>query len=515
MSYHSLDNGEEEITFKGELKIWSKIVGSMTIFILCRVGMDLTDVIFLGHLGDLELEAASTASIWIDISMVAIYEGSCSAINMLCSTAFGARNFRLTGIWFQIGILVSLLLDVLIGTSWFFAGQIMQKLLGFDEEFRDKVNVYSRFQLIGLVPSTIFQCLNSYLLSQNIVLPQLIATVSTFGLNIFLNWILIHGTQNWEGFGFAGSPIATSISRTLLFLVVSIYVLARKLHLLTWPGFTTECLKRQRIKVFLEQFFPMALSALLENTQLQVMAVFAGVLGKIELATHNGCFQVIFFLLSPMFGIMDATRTRIGNHLGNKQIPAAKMVMKIAFCTSLVIGAIVAMIWYICKNFIGRIFTSDDEIIADTASLAILVGSSYIGLALFLVSMATLAAQGRPVWVACCFLLGAWFITVPLGYVLGPSKIVYKTPKSGLLGIWIAMLVGYIVTTMASLIGICLTDWEDVVKKTIERAEVCFLNVQSGESRRDTRRNSGLTYFRGTRSPSLRSLNSLIPSNIN
>jgi len=70
MSYRLLDRKEDgvvisnkKLSWKVEYKIWGKIVGTMSIFILCRVGMDLTDVIFLGHLGNLELEAASTASI--------------------------------------------------------------------------------------------------------------------------------------------------------------------------------------------------------------------------------------------------------------------------------------------------------------------------------------------------------------------------------------------------------------------------------------------------------------------
>jgi len=89
----------------------------------------------------------------------------------------------------------------------------------------------------------------------------------------------------------------------------------------------------------------MAVSALLENTQLQVMAVFAGRLGKIELATHNCCLQCIVFLLSPLYGITNATRTRIGNHLGNEQISAAKLIMKMAFFVAFLIGFIVAIIW--------------------------------------------------------------------------------------------------------------------------------------------------------------------------
>jgi len=509
MSYRLLDKVEEgvvtsnKLSWKVEFKIWGKIVGTMSIFILCRLGMDLTDVIFLGHLGNLELEAASTASIWIDISMVAIYQGTCSAINMLSSTAFGAENFRLTGTWFQLGILVSLLVDVLIGASWAFAGNIMQKIIGFDEDFRDHVNLYSRLQLFGLVPASVFACMNSWLLSQKIVMPQLIAAVTMFGLNIALNYVLIYGIDDWNGLGFAGSPIATSISRTLLLLVVTIYVFATRLHKLTWPGFTKECLESSRVKVFLKQFFPMAVSALLENTQLQVMAVFAGRLGKIELATHNGCFQLIVFLLSPLYGITNATRTRIGNHLGNEQISAAKLIMKMAFCVAFLIGFIVAIIWYVCRDFIGHIFTSDHEIISETSSLAIMVGSSYVGLACFFVNMATLAAQGRPIWVAFCFLLGAWVVTVPLGYILGPSKLVYKTPKKGLFGIWVSMVSGYIVTTLTGLVGVLRSDWVDIVNQTRERTEKKLSLKKMLSTNSPTPRNSGHIHFRGTRSPKM------------
>jgi len=249
----------------------------------------------------------------------------------------------------------------------------------------------------------------------------------------------------------------------------------------------------------------MAVSALMQNTQLQVMAVFAGRLGKLELATHNGCFQLIVFLLAPLYGITNATRTRIGNHLGNEQISAAKLVMKMAFCVAFLIGFIVAIIWCVCRDFIGRIFTSDDEIISETSSLAIMVGLSYIGLACFFVNMATLAAQGRPIWVAFCFLLGAWVVTVPLGYILGPSKLVYKTPKTGLFGIWVSMVAGYFVTTLTALVGVLRSDWVDIVNKTRERTEkkLSLKNMQYRKS--PTPRDSGLIYSRETQSPKIKS----------
>jgi Na+-driven multidrug efflux pump len=75
------------------------------------------------------------------------------------------------------------------------------------------------------------------------------------------------------------------------------------------------------------------------------------------------------------------------------------------------------------------------------ARIAILVGCCYALLVFFYLSMATLAAQGRAGIVAIAFVVGAWFVSVPLAYVFA---FVLNGLSKGLFGLWAGMAAGYV-----------------------------------------------------------------------
>ena len=64
---------------------------------------------------------------------------------------------------------------------------------------------------------------------------------------------------------------------------------------------------------FFSQFAGMALTGLLEDGQLQLIAVLAGRLGSVAAAAHNGIFQVIWVLSSFCWAVSDVTRIRLAS----------------------------------------------------------------------------------------------------------------------------------------------------------------------------------------------------------
>ena len=63
------------------------------------------------------------------------------------------------------------------------------------------------------------------------------------------------------------------------------------------------------------------------------------------MATHNAIFQVFWFLSSFMWSVTNATRVRIGHHLGAGDVRRAKLVMRLAVVVGGGVGTVVALCW--------------------------------------------------------------------------------------------------------------------------------------------------------------------------
>jgi Na+-driven multidrug efflux pump len=185
----------------------------------------------------------------------------------------------------------------------------------------------------------------------------------------------------------------------------------------------------------------------------------------VDVATHNGLLNVYFFFSSFMFGMTNATSTRMAIHIGMHlkicfgisnsvvktlkplgvlclrlprqatdscnawerspnvvnelnagagSIPQAKHVLRIGLAAGLLIGVGVGAGFALLRNQIGKIYSDSPEVWAATAPLCVLLAGLYLLTAFLYVSFATIDAQGRPIVLAVAFVVGAWGVSVPL-----------------------------------------------------------------------------------------------------
>ena len=71
--------------------------------------------------------------------------------------------------------------------------------------------------------------------------------------------------------------------------------------------------------------------------------------------------------------------------------------------------------------------------------------------------MSALEGQARSTEVAISFFMGAWVVAVPMAYVLA------FVHDYGLMGLWYAIVVGYVVVTVLSLYFYCRSDWANII----------------------------------------------------
>jgi Na+-driven multidrug efflux pump len=94
-SSEQFDDVEPVPTRRRELRDLLAIAIPIAASMFCGMGMAMTDMAVVGHLGTNELAAVASALIWQTITNVFIDRGFHTAASILISQAFGAKNYKL------------------------------------------------------------------------------------------------------------------------------------------------------------------------------------------------------------------------------------------------------------------------------------------------------------------------------------------------------------------------------------------------------------------------------------
>jgi MATE family multidrug resistance protein len=478
--------------------------------VVARVGMLLTDQAVLGFLGTRYLAAASFALIWMQLTTALVYRAVGGTLVTLCSQAVGAGQPRLAGEWLQLAAVWAAAATLPVLASWacidrivLLAAPAMGRSGGGggggngggnggsgdgDDEAVAVAALALRFALISAswVPAMLaMNLMVAYQQAQRIVAPALRVYSAAFFFNLVLSVVLVHGLPGtrFGGLGFDGAPIATAVSRNLQCAALLWYggrPFREGPHAATWFGWRRGAmLDRSRHATFARLALPQLASGFLEEFQLNVVSAFAGALGAAELATHSALLNIYFFLTAAMFGLSSGATVRIGELLGAGLPARAALVARTMLALAAGVGAFVGVVFVLARGVVGRVFSSDPVVIALASQVAALVGAAYAAMSVFYSAMAALSGQGRPAPVAVAFLVGAWFVAVPLAYALAFVRAVEVTPR--LLGLWAGLTAGYAVVTAIAGWAAWKTDWPRMAQLARERAEAAQDDGLEGE----------------------------------
>lgn len=313
------------------------------------------------------------------------------------------------------------------------------------------------------MPYLIYRIVERYLQNQGKTFLTLIVATLMALLNVVLNYLFIY-TFGW---GFAGSPLATSASRTLWPIALCVGIYWRGLHLQTWKGWTREAYSLPRLKSFLRLGIPSSLLSVIEVLGYEVLTILAGLLGSKNIAAHSIGLSVTTLAFTVPLGLGRGVATRVGQHLGDGSPERAKLSSLIAVVVAgvLTLGT-AAFIWF-GRFPLSVTFTSEVEVI-DIAT--VLLG--YAALSVVFdgqqqVIGGILMGLGRPKLLAIATFISYYLVCFPLA-----SLLAFKT-SMGVYGLWIGLI-----GAMASLIvltvtlGLCRIDWEAASHEARKRSEM-------------------------------------------
>jgi MATE family multidrug resistance protein len=173
--------------------------------LIVQFGIPVITLFFVGRLGPLYLGAIALGNMIVNATGYSIGFGLANALDTFCSQSFGAKQYSMVGLHCQRAMLILSLLCLPIMCVWYFTEPFLN-LIGIDQEISSIAGEWAIFQILGLWPEFMAECLKKYLFAQSIVWPQAVTIAITTTEHLLVCWLLV------PRYGFLGAAIAAPLA---------------------------------------------------------------------------------------------------------------------------------------------------------------------------------------------------------------------------------------------------------------------------------------------------------------
>ncbi|XP_053817546.1 multidrug and toxin extrusion protein 2-like [Vidua chalybeata] len=411
--------------------------------------------IFCGHLGKAELDAVTLAVSVINVTGISIGAGLASACDTLMTQTYGSKNLKQVGTILQRGILI-LLLFCFPCWALFINTERILLLIRQDPEVSRLTQLYVMIFIPALPAAFLYQLLTRYLLSQEIIMPQVVTGIAANILNAAMNAFLLYALK----LGMVGSAWANMVSQYTQVILLVLYMWWKKIHVKTWGGWSRQCLVDWGSFIWLA--VPGMVMMCIEWWTFEIGSFLAGLISVVELGAQSVIYELACVAYMVPLGISVAASVRVGNALGAGNVEQAKTSCITALLCTGVFAVVVAALLGSLRDVVGYIFTNDTEIVSLVSKVMLIFGPFHLLDATAATCGGVLRGTGRQKLGAMANAVGYYTIGFPIGISL------MFAAKMGVLGLWVGMIICISVQALSFLAFVVRMDW----RKAAEEAQV-------------------------------------------
>ncbi|GLU13864.1 hypothetical protein SLE2022_304740 [Rubroshorea leprosula] len=443
-----------------ELNILFRLAAPAIIVYLLNNVVSMSTQIFCGHLGNLQLAAASLGNTGIQVFAYGLMLGMGSAVETLCGQAYGAHKYEMLGIYMQRSMILLTATGIPLMLIYIFSKPILI-LLGESATIASAAAIF----VYGLIPQIFAYAANfpiqKFLQAQSIIAPSAFISAAVVGVHLLLSWLAIYKF----GWGLLGGSLVLSLSWWLIVGAQFVYILMSEKCRRTWTGFSIQAFSG--LWDFLKLSTASAVMLCLESWYYQILVLIAGLLQNAEIALDSLsiCMTVSGWVFMIAVGFNAAASVRVSNELGAGHPKAAAFSCLIVTSSSFIISVICAIIVLLTRNVISYAFTGGTAVAEAVAELSPLLALSVILNGIQPVLSGVAVGCGWQAFVAYVNVGCYYIIGIPLGCLLG-----FKF-DFGAKGIWTGMIGGTIIQTLILIWVTVRTDWQKEVEKAKSRLE--------------------------------------------
>lgn len=409
---------------------------------LAEMGMLITDMIIVGHLGSNELAAVGLTADWFYVLLL-IGMGVISIVGVLVAQSLGAGNPQGAKEAVEQGLIVATLMSIPVMLCIWYLGPAL-RIARQDPDVVQLIIDYSRPLTWCVFPILWFAVLRNFVTALVKASVIMAITVVALVLNLLINYTLVFGKFGFPALGVTGAAYGTVIVNWLMFLTMALHVGMSGAFAHLRPSLLPRRVSARIFREILTLGLPVTAAQILGGAMFTVAAVFTGVLGADTLAAQQIVYTVIYVALSASIAIGDAVRVRVAYGIGMRSAAAARQSANIAFA----IGAATTLfasgaLWLFPEQIVGIFLNTRDAANVDVMLIAVLLAPYAAAFQLFDGVLLVIANALRglrdtrsPLWIAAS---GYWLVGLVAGFLLCFPM------GQGAPGLWLGLIAGALV----------------------------------------------------------------------
>ncbi len=235
---------------------------------------------------------------------------------------------------------------------------------------------YYKALVWSMVPVILFFTFKQFFEGIGNTTVAMVSVVVSNVVNIALNYMLIGGNWGMPELGALGAGIATGISRTLSAVIIVGYFVFNARYQIYRSYFSLRNFSLAAMQRLVKMGFPISMQMLLEASTFSIIGIMFGWFtatdisaNQIGIAMANSSFMIIV-------AISSATTIRISHCYGVRDYAQMRLAGSAAWHLGLVWNAITATIYFIFREDLPRLFTSNGDVI-DLASILLLTIAAF------------------------------------------------------------------------------------------------------------------------------------------
>ncbi|KAL9330118.1 hypothetical protein ACSQ67_005121 [Phaseolus vulgaris] len=406
----------------------------------------MISMLFLGHLGEMELAAGSLGMAFANITGYSVLSGLALGMEPLCSQAFGAKRMNVLSLTLHRCVMFLLLCSIPISLLWLNMSNILLPLHQ-DPNITRMAHTYLIFSLPDLLTHSFLHPIRIYLRAQGVTHPVTLASLAGTLLHIPFNYLLVTRLR----LGLAGVAAASAASSLFILLFLAAHVCLTGLQC---AAPSRDCLAGW--KPLLRLAAPSCVSVCLEWWWYEIMIVLCGLLVNptSTVASMGILIQTTSLIYVFPSSLSFAVSTRIGNELGANQPYRAKVSTVVSVFLAVIIGFSAMLFAIGMRESWGRMFTNDENIIRITSLALPILGICELGNCPQTVGCGVVRGTARPNTAANINLSAFYLVGMPVAVGLGFWLDV------GFCGLWLGLLSAQVCCAGLMLYVIGTTDWD-------------------------------------------------------
>ncbi len=392
---------------------------------LIAFGVNLADSVMMGAYSETALSGVGICNnIQFFLNMAA--SGISSGMAVITSQYWGKKEtkpiFKVSAVGIWLGIIFT-------GLIFAFAALAPELLIRL---FTDKEAVIAQaVEYLDIIKHTyllftLSTILLAILRSVETVKIGFYVSLSSFAVNIFLNYTLIYGKFGAPEMGIRGAALATLVSRAIELAVVIIYILFidKKLKMRIKDLFITD---KQMVKDYFKTGLPLMMSSVSWGIAMSIQGAIIGRLIESAIAANSIATTIFQVATVICYASSNVACVLIGKTIGeNKPMEIIKKRSKNLQLIFLAIGITSSAILLLTKNLIIDFYNASPETIDITNQFIWVLAVTIIGTAYEAPALCGIVSGGGETsFVLKNDIIFMWLIVLPLSAL---SAFVFKFP---------------------------------------------------------------------------------------